>query len=194
VDFCAGDEFGALNDSHNEAGEVVFAVGVEAGHLRGFAADEGAAVGAACIGQAGDDLLRNFAVEAASGEVVEEEERGCALDGDVVDAVVDEVGADGVMDAELEGELELGADAVGRGDQDWLLVFAVETEEAAEAADLAEHVAGEGALGEVLDALFGAIAGGDVDAGVGVGGRGGGGFPLRRGVGIRSGHCRNQIS
>ena len=30
-----------------------------------------------------------------------------------LDAVIDEVLADGVVDAEIEGELELGADSVG---------------------------------------------------------------------------------
>ena len=120
MDFGAGDQLGALDDADDEAGEVVFAVGVEAGHLRGLAADEGAAVGAAGVGEAGDDFLGDFAVEASGGEVVEEEERRGALHGDVVDAVVDQVGADGVVDAELEGDLELGADAVGGGDEDGL--------------------------------------------------------------------------
>ena len=61
--------------------------------------------------------------------------------------MVDEVGADGVVNAEFEGDLELGADAVGAGDQDGLLgICRVEREEAAEAADFAEDVAVEGAL------------------------------------------------
>ena len=113
--------------------------------------------------------------DAAGGEVIEEEERRGALHGDVVDAVVDEVGADGVVDAELEGDLELGADAVGGGDEDGVGVFVeVEREEAAEAADFRKDLLVEGLTGEHLDALLGAVAGGDVDAGVGVGGTPGG--------------------
>ena len=109
-------------------------------------------------------------VELSGGEVVEEEERRRALHGDVVDAVVDEVRADGVVDAEFEGDLELGADAVCGGDQDGLREFLeVEGEEAAEAADFGEHMLVEGLAREHLDALLGAVAGGDVDAGVGVG-------------------------
>ena len=77
-------------------------------------------------------------VELAGGEVVEEEERRGALHGDVVDAVIDQVRADGVVDAEFEGDLELGADAVGRRDEDGIRkLLEVEREEAAEAADLA---------------------------------------------------------
>ena len=58
LDFCAGDQLGAVDDADDEAGQVVFAVGVEAGHLRGFAADERAAVGAAGFGEAGERLSR----------------------------------------------------------------------------------------------------------------------------------------
>ena len=117
-----------------------------------------------------DDLLDDRVFELAGGEVVEEEERVSALHGDVVDAVVDEVLADGVVDAELEGDLELGADAVGAGDEDGVgELLEVEREEAAEAADLAEDLAVEGLAGEHLDALLAAIGAGDVDAGVGVG-------------------------
>jgi transposase-like protein len=97
-------------------------------------------------------------------------ERRGALHGDVVDAVVDQVGADGVVHAELEGDLELGAHAVGGADQDGVLpALQVEPEERAEAADAAQHIAVKGLLRQVLDALLGAVAAGDVHAGVGVG-------------------------
>ena len=41
------DQPAALDDADDEAGEVVFAVGVEAGHLRGLAAEQRAPVLAA---------------------------------------------------------------------------------------------------------------------------------------------------
>ena len=113
-----------------------------------------------------DDVVFEF----AGGEVVEEEEGGSALDGDVVDAVVDEVRADGVVDAEVEGYLELGAYAVGRGDEDGVREPGeIEGEESSEASDLGEDVLIEGLAGEHLDALLGTLGGGDVDACIGVG-------------------------
>jgi hypothetical protein len=112
LDGVAGDEAGAVDDADDEAGEVVFAIGVEAGHLRGLASDEGASAGVAGLGDPADDFFRYFWIEKAGGKVVKEEQRGRALDGDVVYAVVDEVAAHGVVDSHLEGELELGADAV----------------------------------------------------------------------------------
>ena len=69
-----------------------------------------------------------------------------------------------------KGDLELGADAIRTRDEDRVLIaLQVGREERAEAADAAEHAAGEGLLRERLDALLGVIAAGDVDAGVGVG-------------------------
>ena len=57
-------------------------------------------------------------VELAGGEIVEEEQRLGALHDEVVDAHRDEVDADRVVDAGLDGDLELGADAVVGRDQD----------------------------------------------------------------------------
>jgi len=173
LDVLTGDDVGAVDAADDGACQVVFAVGIEAGHLGGLAADEGAAVGAAGLGEPADDGLNRLAVllpELAGGEVVEEEERRGALYGDVVDAVVDQVGANGVVNAEFEGDLELGADAVGRRDEHRLgELLQVKRKQAAEAADFGEYVLVEGFAREHFDALLGAVAGGDVDAGAGVG-------------------------
>ena len=56
-------------------------------------------------------------VELRAGEIIEEEERLGALDDQVVGAHRDQVDADAVMAAAVDGELELGADAVIGGDQ-----------------------------------------------------------------------------
>ena len=63
---------------------------------------------------------RNVAVRVAHRDVVEKEERTGAAGENVVDAVIDEIGADPRvrLTAENEGELELGADPVGAGDQE----------------------------------------------------------------------------
>ena len=102
----------ARDAADDEAGEVVFAVGVEAGHLGGLAAEQRAAVRPAGAGDAVDDRAATSGDEAAGGEVVEKEERPRALDEDVVDAVVDEILADRVVHAGQERDLELGPDAV----------------------------------------------------------------------------------
>ena len=114
----AGDQRAALDRADREAGEIVVALGVHAGHLRGLAADQRAAGFAAAVGDAGDDWRAGRDVELAGREVVEEEERLGALHDQVVDAHRDEVDADRVVLAGVDRDLELGADAVGGGDQD----------------------------------------------------------------------------
>jgi len=131
-------------------------VAVEPGGFGGFATEEGAAVGFAGVDEAADELLDDVGIEEAGGEVVEEEEGRGALHGDVVDAVIDEVGADAGVEAELDGELEFASDAVGGGDEDGVGVTdGVECEEAGEAADFAEDLLVEGAAREAFDAVVG---------------------------------------
>ena len=141
--------FDLLDHADDEAGDVVLAVGVEARHLGGFAADQRAAVLAAAARDAGDDLLGDRRRQPPGRQVVEKEQRLGALHQDVVDAVVDQIGADGVVPAGHERDLELGADAVGARDQHRLLVaIAIETEEPAERSDLRQHAGREGAARE----------------------------------------------
>ena len=162
--------FSLVDSADDEAGQVVFTIGIEAGHLGSFSANEGASVGVAGLREAADDLFGDLVVEASGGEVIEKEERRRALDRDVVDAVIDEVGAHGVVNAQLKGDLELGSHAIRTGDQDRILVAPeIRREEAAKAADFAKHLLVEGLLRESLDPLLGPVATGDVDAGVGVG-------------------------
>ena len=109
----AVDQALAVDDADDEAGEVVLAVGVEARHLGGLAAEQRAAVLAAGRGHAADDRLGDVRRQPAGREVVEEEQRLGALHQDVVDAVVDEIDADRVVPVGQERDLQLGADAVG---------------------------------------------------------------------------------
>jgi len=72
--------------------------------------------------------------------------------------VVDQILADGVVDAEVEGNLEFGANSVCARDEDGIgELLEVEREEATEAADLAEYLLVEGLAGEHLDALLASI-------------------------------------
>ena len=87
------------------------------GMLGGLAADERAARLLAAGGDALDDVGGDVDVEPLAHEVVEEEQRLGALHEDVVDAHRDEVDADRVVAVERERELELGAHAVGAGDE-----------------------------------------------------------------------------
>src|ERR1051325_9557210 len=130
-----------LDHTNDRAAQVVFTRGVETWHLGGFAADEGATVVRAGGGEAFDDLGENAWFKFAGADVIEEKERFSAKHGDIVDAMIDQVLPDGVVAVHGEGQLELSADTVNAGDEYRLFVLArVESEQAAEPADLAQHL------------------------------------------------------
>ena len=60
-----------------------------------------------------DDVDRHIGRQAAGREVIEKEERLGALNEDVVDAVVDEIGADRIVPVGHERDAQLRAHAVG---------------------------------------------------------------------------------
>ena len=170
LDGAAVDELVAVSHTYAEAGEVVFAVGVHGGHFSGLAAEQGAAGLAAAFAHAGDHIGGLGHVELAAGEIIEEEEGLGAEHEAVVHAHGHEVDAHGVVLIELEGELELGAHAVGAGDEHRRLHSRdVGTEEAAEAADVGNDAMRVRAGDHGFDALDQLIAGIDIDTGRGVG-------------------------
>ena len=168
-DLAAVDDVGLFHRADGEAGEVVFARRVHARHLRGLATDQCAAGEFAAAGDALDHVGGSVDVELAAGEVVEEEQRLGALHQDVVHTHRHQILANGVMLVQLEGKLELGADAIGTGHQHRLLVLLRQLEQRAKAADAAEHLGAHRALGQRLDAVDQGVAGIDVHARVAVG-------------------------
>ncbi len=80
-------------------------------------------------------------IEPAAGEVVEEKQRLSALHQDIVDTHGHEIDADGVMALELFCQQQLGADAVGAGDQYGLFVATGrQGEKTAKATQAGEHL------------------------------------------------------
>ena len=167
--FLAVEHPGFFHHADDRAAHVVFALLVKAGHLRRLAADERAMVFRAGAGEALDDVGENVRLQFARAEVIEEEQRFGAQHGDVVDAMVHEVRADGVVLVHREGDFELGADAVhGRHEHRLAIFLQVEREQAAEAADLAEHLAAMRGGEQLRQRGFDLVAQINVHAGGGV--------------------------
>src|SRR5690606_38395380 len=165
----AVEQLRLLHRADGETGQVVLARWVHVRHFRGLAADQCTAGQFAAARDAADDGHGGIDVELAGGEVVEEEQRFGTLYQHVVHAHADQVDADRVVAAELLGQLELGADAVGAGHQHRLAVFAGQVEQGAEAAEAAHHFGPEAAPDQRLDAFDHFVARVDVDAGVTIG-------------------------
>ena len=127
-----------------------------------LATDQRAAGLAAALGHAGHDGGDAVGVDLAGRDVVEHEQRlGTGAD-EVVDTHGDQVDADGLVATGGPRHLELGADPVGRRDQDRVRVaLGVEGELPAEAADAADQRA------QTVDR---GVARRDVHTGAGVGG------------------------
>ena len=118
------------------------------------------------VRDAGDDVVDDLGHELADRDVVEEEERLGALHRDVVDRHRDEVDADGVVATGEAGDHRLRADAVGRRHEQRVVeALGLEREQAAEPADVADHLGAERGAHVRLDQLDRLLAGGDVDAG-----------------------------
>jgi len=110
-------------------------------------------------------------IKLAAGEVIEEEQRLGALHQHVIHAHRHQVDADRAVPSQREGELQLGADAVGARDQHRLAVFLRDCAQRAKAADAAEHFGPQGAPRERLDRLDEGVARVDIDAGIAIGKR-----------------------
>ena len=156
----------ARNRADGEAGQVVIAVLINAGHFRGFAADERATGFPAPRGDARDDRRANLGIELAASKIVEKEQGFGALNHEVVYRHGDEIDANCVVAGGLDRDLDLGANAVGRRDEDCIRETSrFEIEQAAEAADFGVRARTGGPAQQRLDQFHHAVAGIDVDTG-----------------------------
>ena len=127
----------AFHRADRKSGQIEIALGVKARHFRGLAADQGAARFLAGPRDAFDHARGGVHLQLAAGVIVQKEQRLRALHDNVVDAHRHQILADAVEQAGLDGDLELGADAVGRGHQHRILEPGrLEVEQAAEAAQI----------------------------------------------------------
>src|SRR5207244_4787972 len=96
-----------------------------------------------------DHLFGDFRFQLARGQVVHEKHRGGALHDNVVDAVVDQVSAHGVVNVHFKRHLKLRAHAVDTGNQDGILVLQRNRKHTSKAANLAQDALGERFVGQV---------------------------------------------
>ena len=153
-----------LDDADRESGEVVFAGNESLRMLGGLAAGQRASGQLAALRNAADHFAGDSDVERFADVVVEKEQRLGALDQNVVDAHRDQVDPDGIVLVHRERELELGADAVGPGDEHRLAVALRQLHQCTESTDAGQNLRPQRALGERLDGIDQAVAGIDVDA------------------------------
>ena len=166
------DDFLFVHNAHGESGQVIVILGHHAGVLGGLAANQGGAGLNAALCHTGHNLGNLFGDVLAAGNVVQEEQGpGTAAD-NVVDAHGNTVDANGVVLVQQLGDSQLGAYAVGAGDQHRLLhACNGQTKAAAEAAHVIQAALVLGAGNVLFHQLYGPVTGGDVHTGGSVAGR-----------------------
>ena len=184
ANFRAVEHFRAIDYANDRSGHIVFALLIHAGHLGGFPTNEGTPTVFAGLGETFEDLLEDNWVEFFAADVVKEIQGAGTNDGDVVDAMVHEILADGIVAIGREGDFQLGAHAVHAGDKHrFFHALEVGLEKTAEAADFTENLGTVGGAHEGVNTLFDFVAEVHIDAGGGIGFLFAWSFQRRRAVG-----------
>lgn len=165
-----GQNAAALHRSHRKAGKIIIPVGVKSRHFRGFTADQRTPGLPASGGNPADDRPRLFHGEPGGGIIIQEEQGLSALDHQVVDAHGDQVDADRVVPITRDGQLQLGADTIGRGDEQRIgEAGRPQIEQRPEAAEFVDNATPPGCPRQRPDRVYQPLACGDVDARVLIG-------------------------
>ena len=108
----------AFGGADGKAGKVEPAIRIDARHLGRLAADQGGLALDTAIGDAGNNLGGDGALELAGCEIVQEEQWNSTLCNQVVDAHGHQIDAEAAITADGARQFQLGADTVRRGDKD----------------------------------------------------------------------------
>ena len=158
----------AFHHPHHETGQIELPGGVHLRHLRRFAANQSAARRPAAVG---NPLHQRFQIarrRLAERDVVQKEQRAGAPREDVVDIQGHQIAADRLKAAQLGGDFQLGADAVGAGYQH-RLSHAAQLVQPGETAGGVHHFRAVRGGGDALDAVFQRLHPAQIDAGGAVG-------------------------
>src|SRR5690606_31623436 len=160
----------ALSRANRETGKIVIAVAVHARHFSGFTADQRRTGLTASFGNARNDVHALVRRKLAGRKIIEEEKWLGTLNNEIVDAHGNQIDAHRVVLVGVDGDLQLGADAVIGGNEHRVLeACGLEVEQAAKAADLSVRTGAARGPHERLDLLDHKVAGIDVDASLRIG-------------------------
>ena len=158
-----------VHNAHSETGQIVLILRHHARVLGSLTAHQRAISLHAALGHALDDLGDLLRDVAAAGDVIQEHQRLCTGADHIVDAHGNAVDANGVVLVHDHGDLQLGAHAIGAGDQHRVLITgAVQLKQAAKTAQTADAVLVHGTGDILLHQLHRAVTGGNVHACCGV--------------------------
>ena len=163
----AVDNLIPLHHPHHKAGQVIIAGLIDAGHLRGLPADQGAPGLLAAVGDAFDNQGGDFRGQLPHGQVVQEKQGGGAVDDDVIGAHGHQVDADGIMAVHEDGDFNLGPHPIGGGDQHRVAIpVRPQMKQPAKRADLPQDPGTVSGFHQGLDAFDKGVRFIDIDPGI----------------------------
>ena len=142
--------------------------GVHIGHFRRFATEKRAVALLTPVGNAPNNRCRSLDVQRARGEVIQKEQGLGPLYQHIVDAHRDQIDTNRFVARQVDGELELGADAIGGRNEHGIAPGLVQFEQSAKAAQSAHHTLAQGGAGRWLDTFDEVGTCIDIDAGIAV--------------------------
>ena len=155
----AVNHLGLLNAAYSKAGNIIFTLRIEAVHLGSFAANKCTAGLLAGTGNALYDFSYSFRIKLAYCKIVEEEQGLRTLNNDIVYTHGYGILTDGVMLVQEECQLQLGAYAVGTGNQHRLLILChIQSKKSSKAAEVSHDLRAIGCFYAILDESDGTIA------------------------------------
>ncbi|MNT00431.1 hypothetical protein D3C72_1348640 [compost metagenome] len=159
----AVDNLGLFDHADAKAGHVVVFAVVHARHFSGFTAHQSTARLLTAFGDTGDHAGRGVHVQFAGGKVIQEEQRLSALNHQIVHTHCNQIDADGVVSFQVHRQTQLGAYAVGTGNQYRLAVFLRQRTQGAKTAQTTHHFRAAGLFNYTFDAVYQCIASIDID-------------------------------
>src|SRR5205085_9884752 len=122
-------------------------------------ADQGATSSAAGARESAQQLIEHKWLQSFAADVIEKEKRTRADDGDVVDTMIHQIGADGVVLVHRERDFQFRADAIDARNQNRIAhAGKFRAEQSTEAPDLSEHSWSMRLPDERLDAALELVA------------------------------------
>src|SRR5207245_1110907 len=105
------------------------------------------------------ELVENMRVEFFAADIIEKEKWTRPEHRNVIHAMIDEIGANGVVLVQRECDLQFRADAINARDQNWIVHLSeIRAKQPAESADFIQHLRPVGLPNEALDAALESIA------------------------------------
>ncbi|CWN58383.1 Uncharacterised protein [Neisseria meningitidis] len=163
ADAAAGNDILFFHYADGKTRQIVFSDGIHTRHFGSFPANQGAAGFFATLCNAFDDIGCARNIQFAAGEIIQEKQRFCSLNQNIVDTHCNKVDAHRIVFIPIKGKFELGTHAVRTADQYGIFIFLADFDQCAKTAQIPQYFRTHGAFGKRFDVFDQLVACVDID-------------------------------